>query len=45
MKVEMQEASNNLNFEKAGEIRDKMMSIQNLLQKQKKVETRKQGKQ
>ena len=35
IKVEMVEASNNLQFEKAADLRDKISSIQNLLQRQK----------
>ena len=35
IKVEMVEASNNLQFEKAAELRDKISSLQNLLQRQK----------
>ncbi|MBQ9267498.1 MAG: excinuclease ABC subunit UvrC [Clostridia bacterium] len=35
IKSEMEEASQNLNFEKAATLRDKMNSIQNLMQKQK----------
>ncbi len=35
LKKEMEEASQKLNFEKAAELRDKMSSIENLLQKQK----------
>lgn len=35
IKVEMVEASNNLQFEKAADLRDKISSLQNLLQRQK----------
>ena len=35
IELEMKEASNNLNFEKAAELRDKRLSLENLIQKQK----------
>ena len=35
LKVEMEEASKNMNYEKAADLRDKMYSIENLSQKQK----------